>query len=68
MGQFLRRRLIQVVHEIPAQDAVDFAVGLRESVLEKGRELFEGAGADVAIEVREDVLDENLAPSARRKS
>jgi hypothetical protein len=35
---------------------------LWEPGLQKPWEGIEGAGADVAIEIREDVLDENLAP------
>ena len=34
---------------------------MRESLLQKGRQLFELAAAHVAIDVGKDVLDENLA-------
>src|SRR5438270_88709 len=61
VGDLRRRRLVEIVDQIPAENAVDGVRDLRESLLQKGRQLFELAAAHVAIDVGKDVLDENLA-------
>src|SRR5206468_9608740 len=60
-GQFLRRGAIQIVDEVPAQDAVDSAGFLWKSFLEKRRQGLERAGTHVPIEIGEQILDEDLA-------
>src|SRR5207247_912646 len=67
VGQLLGRPTIEVVDEVPAQDAVDGPVGLREPRLQEFGKRVELPVADVSIEIREDVLDENLAPELLAK-
>src|SRR5438874_1435666 len=60
-GELLRRLAVEVVDNVPAQNAVHPAIGLREAPLEKGRQRLKRALARVPVEVGENVLDEDLA-------
>src|SRR5688572_14596038 len=60
-GQRLRGTAIEVIDHVPAQDPVDRAVLLRKAFLEEYRQLVDLAPAHVTIQIREDVLDEDLA-------
>src|SRR5689334_21199461 len=57
----LCRRAVQVIEQIPAEDAVDRPVFLQKSTAEKVWKCRELPLANVTIEVGEHVLDENLA-------
>src|SRR6185436_4615420 len=57
----LRRRLVEIIEDVPAQDAVDARVGLRESLLEEGGQIGDVPIAHVPIDVLRQVLDEDLA-------
>src|SRR5262249_7813393 len=59
--KLLRRSAIEIVHDVPAQDAVYAGVVHREALREKRRQILELAIPDVAIDVGEDIFDENLA-------
>src|SRR5262249_27773142 len=59
--ELLRRRTVEIVDHVPAQDPVDGRILLRKALLEKRGQLLERVRAHVAIDVRENVLDENLA-------
>ena len=61
MRERLRGFPIQVVEDVPAQNAVHAFVFLRKARREKRGQLPGLAFADEAIDVLEDVLDENLA-------
>src|SRR5438094_5355206 len=61
VGQLLRRRTIHVVDDVPAEDAIHRSVGLRKARLQESRQRVELRVAHVAIEIREDILDKNLA-------
>jgi hypothetical protein len=61
VGQRLRGRPIEVVDEVPAQDAVDRRGLLREAVPQRLGEAFGRPGADVAVQIGEQILDEDLA-------
>src|SRR3954465_4035001 len=61
IGERLAGRLVHVVDEIPAENPVDGRFFLWKPLFEKGGEFVELAAANMAIEVREDILDENLA-------
>ena len=67
LGQRLRGRPVEVVDEVPAQDAVDRRGLLREALPQRLGEALGRAGADVAIEIGEQILDEDLAAAAARR-
>ena len=60
-GQRLGRRPIDVVEDVPAENAVDAPLLLREARLEERGQLLELALRDVAIDVLEEILDQDLA-------
>jgi hypothetical protein len=62
--QRLRRALVEVVEDVPAEDAVEAGIGLGEAGLEELRQLFGPVLPRVLLEVRVDVLDEELAAQA----
>src|SRR5438105_11941759 len=62
IGELLRGFAIEVIDQVPAKDAVDTSGLLRKTLLQKCRQRLERSRAHVPIEVREDVLDEDLAP------
>src|SRR6185503_7392361 len=57
----LRRRRVQVIDQIPREDAVDAACGLHEAFGEKRRKVSRRASTDVPLEVGVQILDEYLA-------
>ena len=61
-GEFVGGRAIEVVHHVPAEDAVERGIGLRKSLLEELGQRLQLAFPRVAFDIGEDVLDENLAP------
>jgi hypothetical protein len=60
-GEGLCRFPIHIVDQIPAEDAVDRRIGLREPLREERRKRLDFPLAYMAIEIRVDVLYENLA-------
>src|SRR4051794_19719375 len=58
----LRRRLVEIVDQIPAQHAVNRAGRLRKSSFEEVRQPLEFPLANMPIEIGKNILDENLAP------
>jgi hypothetical protein len=54
-------RRIEEVQQVPAENAVDTAVGLRESLAEERGQLPRRSRAVVPIDVGEEILDEDLA-------
>ena len=64
LGQGLSRVLVQKIEDVPAEDAVDAAVGMTEAGLEQAGKRVEGAGFRVAIDIPDEVLDEQLAAEA----
>src|SRR5262249_2172741 len=60
-GELLRGCRREVIDDIPAEDAVDAAARLPESLFEECRELVGTPLARMAFDVSEDVLDEDLA-------
>ena len=63
-GERLRGGLVEIVEEIPAQDAVHASVLVTEPGLERGGKLRKRTGARVPVVVAEEVLDEHLAAEA----
>ena len=57
----LRRGFVEIIEDVPAEDAVDGVVFLREALREKRRERLELALGDVPIDVLEQILDDDLA-------
>ena len=53
--------LVEIVEQVPAQDAVDAAGLLREALRQERGELLEHAFTDVAIDVLRQILDDDLA-------
>jgi hypothetical protein len=53
--------LVHVVDEIPTENPVDGVAHLREALLQERGEIFDLSGTDVAVDVRKDILDEDLA-------
>ena len=61
IGQRLRRFLIKVVEQVPAQDAVDTARLLREPLHQERRKLVEKTVTDVTVDVLRQIFDDDLA-------
>ena len=62
--QRLRGGLVEEVEVVPAQKPIDALVGMAEPVGEEARQRLRGFGANVAIDVGAQILDEQLAAEA----